>query len=293
MNAETEKTIVHEVTLQSKHGNKPIQLDLRYRTCEGLCPVVIFVHGFKGFKEWGPFNLIADRFAEAGLAFVKMSLSHSGVTDESPTKIVDHEAFRKNNISIELDDVQTVIDWLYDTEKNEDWKALDLEKVFLMGHSRGGAVSLLKASEDPRIAGVVTWAAISNFEDLWNWVEHWVWKLRGVFYEWDQWHLQHLPVDYQLADDFYQNQARFHVRSAVEKLKKPLLVIHASNDQIVPPTMAREITHWHDNCEAMVLPEGGHLFGMEHPYRGTTLPFPCERAVKRSISFVKRLCENE
>ena len=35
--------------------------------------VVIFSHGFKGFKDWGPFNEIAEYFAKNNFIFVKFN----------------------------------------------------------------------------------------------------------------------------------------------------------------------------------------------------------------------------
>ena len=39
--------------------NKNINLDINF-TKNKNNPLVIFSHGFKGFKDWGPFNFISD-----------------------------------------------------------------------------------------------------------------------------------------------------------------------------------------------------------------------------------------
>ncbi len=41
--------------------------------------VILFIHGFKGFKDWGAHNLVAEFFASRGYRFLKFNLSHSGV----------------------------------------------------------------------------------------------------------------------------------------------------------------------------------------------------------------------
>ena len=56
------------IILQSKHG-RPFLADVYYTANADKKPVVIFNHGFKGFKDWGPFNLVAEKFAQAGLWF--------------------------------------------------------------------------------------------------------------------------------------------------------------------------------------------------------------------------------
>ena len=75
----------------------------------------------------------------------------------------DLDAFGNNNFSKELDDLGLVIDYL--TTNNEFNKEFKCNKITLFGHSRGGAISLLKSAEDDRIANVVSWASPSNFID--------------------------------------------------------------------------------------------------------------------------------
>ncbi|MGZ4098329.1 MAG: alpha/beta hydrolase family protein, partial [Bacteroidia bacterium] len=56
--------------------NKQIGLDVFYKEDNKQKPIVIFVHGFKGFKDWGHFNLVASTFAEHDFVFVKFNFSH-------------------------------------------------------------------------------------------------------------------------------------------------------------------------------------------------------------------------
>ena len=90
--------------LKGKHG-RPFLADVFYEKNGIKKPVVIFSHGYRGFKDWGPFNLIAHKFAESGLVFVKFSFSHNGTTVDNPMEFVDLEAFGNDNITIELDDL--------------------------------------------------------------------------------------------------------------------------------------------------------------------------------------------
>src|SRR5690606_18139214 len=77
-------------------------------------PVLLFCHGFKGFKDWGHFNEMANWFVAYGIAFCKFNFSHSGVNPESPYDITDFELFGNNNDSKELEDIGHVITWLKD-----------------------------------------------------------------------------------------------------------------------------------------------------------------------------------
>ena len=142
--------INQEFTLKSKTG-RPFLCDVRHVENNKKKPVILFVHGFKGFKDWGHFNRIADFFANKGFTYVKLNLSHNGTTPESPIDFVDLDAFGNNNFSIELDDIGILIDHLFSDNSIIPKNEIDLEKLYLIGHSRGGGLVLLKTAEDERV----------------------------------------------------------------------------------------------------------------------------------------------
>ena len=83
-------------------NSRKISVDYRYKeTSEALIPIV-YVHGFKGFKDWGSSNNVADAFAEKGFFYLKFNFSHNGVTTENPIDFVDLEAFGNNNYQIDV-----------------------------------------------------------------------------------------------------------------------------------------------------------------------------------------------
>ena len=85
--------LIKDVILKSTHGERSMLGDIRYKSTNELKPIILFVHGFKGFKDWGHFNLIADWFAENGFIYVKFNLSHNGTNPENPNDFVDLNAF--------------------------------------------------------------------------------------------------------------------------------------------------------------------------------------------------------
>src|SRR5258708_25698923 len=89
-------------------------VDIFFKENETRKPVVIYAHGFNGFKDWANFDLIADRFAREGFVLVKFNFSHNGTTPANPEQFTDLEAFGKNNYSKELFDLRAVIDWVCD-----------------------------------------------------------------------------------------------------------------------------------------------------------------------------------
>ena len=52
--------IVHKNIILSGSKEKPILLDFYYKRTGKPKPILIFSHGFKGFKDWDHFHLLAQ-----------------------------------------------------------------------------------------------------------------------------------------------------------------------------------------------------------------------------------------
>ena len=74
-------------------SNRPISLSLDFPASESKVPLVIFLHGFKGFKDWGHWPLLGKELSHKGFAVLRMNFSHNGTTPESPFDFVDLESF--------------------------------------------------------------------------------------------------------------------------------------------------------------------------------------------------------
>jgi len=77
-----------------------ISIDYRYSESSRSMIPIIYVHGYKGFKDWGASNVFANTFAAQGFLFIKFNFSHNGVTSDHPVDFVDLEAFGNNNYEI-------------------------------------------------------------------------------------------------------------------------------------------------------------------------------------------------
>ncbi len=248
-------------------------------------PVVIFSHGFKGFKDWGPFNLIAERFAEAGFVYVKYNFSHNGTTLDSPTEFADLEAFGNDNLSIEMDDLGVVIDWVCSNEFPVDKSEINTEAIYLMGHSRGGGISILKAKEDARVKKLSTWASVNEFSKYWTAEELEKIKKDGVVYVGNARTKQMMPIKWQLYENYFANLPRLFVPDAVRALQIPMLIIHGTNDETIPVEAAIEMQGWNKKAELLLLEGSNHNFGGKHPYSETELTTDLETAVAATIKF--------
>jgi pimeloyl-ACP methyl ester carboxylesterase len=274
--------------LPSGHLGKPITADVTFVADGKIKPVIIFIHGFKGFKDWGTFPLIATTMAEAGFVFVKLNLSHNGTTPEHPTDFADLEAFGHNTFSIELDDIGRVIDAIETSATPIPAGELNNNQVLLMGHSRGGGLAILKAAEDQRIQKIVTWAAISTLDRPWGNMPKDEWKSKGVQYIQNSRTKQNMPLYYQLYEDFLEHKDRLDIRQATQNLTTPLLVIHGDADETVPLQMAYDLYDWHEHGLLHLIKGAGHTFGGVHPFTATELPDPTKEAVQASIDFFRK-----
>ena len=53
------------IAIKGPH-RRPILLDMVYNNAVEYAPLIIFCHGYKGFKDWGAWNLLAEAFATSG-----------------------------------------------------------------------------------------------------------------------------------------------------------------------------------------------------------------------------------
>ena len=277
--------VIKNLIIEGKH-NKPIVTDVFYNENHQPKKVVIFCHGYKGFKDWGAWNIMANTFAEASFFFLKFNFSHNGGTAENPIDFPDLEAFGNNNYTKELDDLESVLDWISSEKKfrNE----VDLNDISIIGHSRGGGIVLLKANEDTRVKKVITLAAVcdlgkrsSTIGDLENW------KKTGVKYVVNGRTKQNMPHFYQFYEDFKQNEARLNIENAVKNLKIPQLIIHGNNDDAVFINEAENLLKWNANAQLEIIENANHVFNISHPWEKEHFSLEMEKVAQLCIDFLK------
>ncbi|WP_139957364.1 alpha/beta hydrolase family protein [Flavicella sediminum] len=276
---------IKNLTLQGKH-NKPILTDVCYRKTATKKPLVVFCHGYKGYKDWGVFNQMVPSFVEENIFLVKFNFSHNGGTVEQPIDFPDLEAFGENNLVKELDDLETVLDWLLDN--NEFSEEINPEQITLIGHSRGGGIVTLKAAEDKRVKKLISWAGVSDFGARFPTgpvLEHW--KKEGVAYVENARTKQQMPHYFQFYTNFIENEERLTLYKAAANIKIPHLIIHGSKDTSVEFKEAENLHKWNPNSELFVIENADHGFGSKHPWEEDFLPSDFEILLKKTIKFAK------
>ncbi len=256
----------------------PIIGDITYGNCYPDF-LVIFVHGYKGFKDWGTHYLVADFFARQGIYFLKFNFSHSGVKPDDLSDIKDLDIFSKNTPSKELFDLEQVINFAKNKFPNL--------KVVLMGHSRGGALSILQASKDKRVQKLITWASIGAFRNLWKMEDEVEWRKTGINYTLNGRTKEQMPLDISLLDDVLNHDKEFDLRDAAKRILKPWLIVQGTADPAVKTKVAQE---FHQDqlktSELLLIENGDHVFGASHPYEKEILPADLEKVCCTSTEFI-------
>ncbi len=269
-------------------NDMPLLTDIFYKDESRQWPVLIYAHGFNGFKDWGNFDLIAMQFATAGFFFIKFNFSHNGTNVEYPEAFVNLEAFAANNYTKQLTDLQAVCNWVCN-DSNPFRPMIDKTNISLLGHSMGGGITILYASEDERIKKLVTWASVAACKTPWgDWPQEKIktWKKEGVAFYKNGRTGQQMPMNYQLHEDYLNNEKRLDIRKAMEKITIPILICHGTEDPAVPVETAHLLNSWKPSAE-LFLVESDHVFGRKHPATDSKLPIATEKLIAETMRFLK------
>ena len=271
--------------IQGKH-NKPILIDCTYLANGFPKPIIIFCHGYKGFKDWGAWNLMANAFAEAGFYFIKFNFSYNGGTVNQPIDFPDLKAFGNNNYILELDDLNSVMDWV--SSNKEIKKEADIKNTTLLGHSRGGGIVSIKAEEDPRIKNVISLAGVSDFKARFPKGKNFdLWKKNGVYYVENGRTKQQMPHYFQFYTNFIENEKRLTIKRAIRNINIPHLIIHGDADTSVSIEEAKILHQWNPNSKLEVIKGANHVFGTHQPWEEDEIPEDLGKMIQVIIAFLQ------
>lgn len=225
--------------------------------------LTVYCHGFKGFKDWGFVPHVHDFFVTEDHAFLTFNHSHNGVKSRD---FDDLDSFSVNSVSQELRDMESIAFWL--VNEGCELYSIHPEKISWLGHSRGGANVLLFASKFPEyVDKVVTWAAVSNYQHLFRSLDIEKWKNDKIAYINNLRTQQQMPLDYSIYQDLLDHKSEYDVLSAIQKVNKPVLLIHGKLDDVVPFQQAEELFKACSHSVLIPVEDSGHTFGCAHPMK--------------------------
>jgi len=245
-------------------------------------PAVVIVHGFKGFKDWGMFPVVADRLARAGLTAVSVNLSGSGVDDAGDFSLPDR--FTRNTYSAELEDITRTVAAV---RAGAPLGFVPPAAIGLLGHSRGGGMAIVAAARDPALRALVTWAAIASI-DRWSDEAKASWRRRGHLNIQNTRTGQVIPMSTAILDDIAENaDGALDIIAAAGRIQMPWLIVHGDSDESVSVEDAKLLAAASSRSSTrLVLVPAGHTFGATHPLGG--MPETLDRVMVETVEWFSR-----
>lgn len=198
--------------------------------------LVIIGHGVTGNKDRPFVVALAEALAKAGISALRFSFSGNGTSGGR---------FSESTISKEVEDLGAVLD------------AVKGRKVCYVGHSMGGAVGVLRAAKDSRINALVSLAGMVHTNAF---AER---EFGGVKpdagFMWDD---PDCPLSQAYMDDMAQIGS---VVSEAPKIRVPWLLVHGSEDDVVPIKDSHDILARANEPKKFIEIKGSnHVFAGEH-----------------------------
>jgi pimeloyl-ACP methyl ester carboxylesterase len=202
---------------------------------------VVSCHGMLSGKDGVKHTRLADELGLHGVPLLRFDFAGRG---ESEGDVFDM------SYSNDIEDVDAAIDWL---------QKQGVTRVGLFGSSMGGAVALLAAARDERIVTIATLAAIGypaaiadRYPDQAR-----AFEVQGFVDS---------PVG-RIGRGFMDDAVQHDVVSAVSIVRAPILVMHGTDDTVVPQTDALDIATAALNASLDLVDGGDHQFHNEQLLR--------------------------
>jgi uncharacterized protein len=170
---------------------------------------VIASHGLLSSKDSEKYVALGERMAREGISLLRFDFRGIGESEGT---------FEQDTVSGRIADLGAAIGFIRSRSGGKQW-------IGLVGSSLGGYVSLLRASMEPGVAAMVTWATPFHLDDLRSKKE------------------RNEESEYPLpAEPFFADLSKHRLLPLLPKISN-ILIIHGEADETVPVDQAWEIFH--------------------------------------------------
>ncbi len=259
-----------QFTILSDEG-LPIRGDLD--VLPGAKALVVLVHGFKGFKDWGFFPWLAETLRNNRFSVCRFNMARSGI-GENPQTFDRLDLFAEDTFSGQIADLQKVVRYCQ--------QRVDAP-TFLVGYSRGGGISLLAASGIENLSGIVTWSSIARSE-RWDDATKALWRRIGYIEVQNTRTKQMMRISTRMLDDMDANRNRLDILKCATQIEQPILVVHGARDENVPVAESSEIETYAPDASRVVIANASHSYNAIHPL--VTVPFELTMAAALTARFI-------
>ncbi len=270
---------------------------------------LLICHGFKGYKDYGFFPLLAEQAAAVGLVAHRFNFSHGGMTNRIET-FERPELFEADTWGKQIYDLGCVSRAASEgrlpgaTKGHDNNKATSLPQV-IFGHSRGGVTTLLTAARHfapaqyglasdtasalgQTPAGLILAAAphqaCSLDED-----QRRLLRGQGWLASPSSRTGQDLRVGKSWLTEIEAEPAKFDPVMAAAHIRCPALILHGQSDTTVPVASARELTAAIPGSTPRVIAQAGHTFNASNPLTGQAPPATMEM-IEVTLAFALECC---
>ncbi|MBP2001693.1 pimeloyl-ACP methyl ester carboxylesterase [Paenibacillus shirakamiensis] len=236
--------------------------------------LIIIVHGFKGFKDWGMFPYVAEQFSQHH-EVITFNFSHNGI-GSSPVDFTELDDFAINTYQLELQDLSALISY---TQQVDELKLLPL---ILIGHSRGAGTSLIYGLDHPRtLAAVLSWNGITRL-DLFSDQQKQEMRIHGISYVVNGRTGQAMPLDAVLLQDLELHAEQYDIFSRITHADFAVALIQGTEDHL--RVGSAQLTSAHPHIPWIHVEGGNHTFNSVHPFQGASQQL--KDAIEVSESFI-------
>ncbi len=239
--------------------------------------LIIFSHGYMGYKDWGAWNLMEEYFVNHNFGFLKYNVSHNGGTVENGIDFSDLDAFSMNSYSKEMRDMEAILEYTKDNIEG-------VKHIYLLGHSRGGGMVLLQANHS-NVSKIAALAPICDISSRFPpETELKDWQTKGIRFTVNGRTKQKMPHHYSQFEDFLRNQSQLNIEQTLRDSKIPICVIHGDKDLAVNISEGQAIAEW-AGVKLISIPNEQHTFGASQPWTEKKLPLGLEIVCEHLLAF--------
>lgn len=257
---------------------------------------VLFLHGYKGYMDWGCWDMVGNMFAHHGWRFLRINFTHNGTAPASPSTFSDLKAFATNTYRREKEEAAYVIQALREEASLQDSVATKAP-LAVIGHSRGGGIACLAAEaadKELKSAGkrgvdaIITWAAVADFASRFPEGEALeAWRSSGQLEVINHRTRQRLHHDWTFHSDFMAHQEALTIERAVRAYRGRMLIAHGTGDEAVTLDHAERLADWATDGTLHRMAGAGHTFGAREPWDEPALPADLGALTQTTLRFLE------
>lgn len=211
----------HHITIRS--GDLELAATLHYpvveenRPCDygAKFPLIVIAHGFVGSRIGVDrlFVKAARDFSSHGFMALRFDFGGCGESTGN---------YGSGGLDAMIEQTRHVLDYALSID------CVDPQRLILLGHSLGGAVSLLTAAADKRVKTLVMWSAVMHpFSDIVKITGKSVYEDAVKFGQSDY-------LGYRFTPAFFESLSNHHPLEQIRKFNGDVLLVHGTNDEVIP-----------------------------------------------------------